>query len=259
MNTLTLVPFLILLGGIIGLVAGLVGIGGTILIVPFLIWLFLKLGLNLDLAVKSAFGSALLVSAVSASMGFLIHRRKVGVKWSLILPLAISVVLGALCGSMAAHFVKGSILLNIFISVLYVVAFYMLFHPKDASDIALKMPAIGLILTGLGTGFFASLVGLGGGLFTIIIFTLFFRQPIHEVIVISTFVQVFGALSGAVGYTINGYVNFPVVFTMLIGAVPFAQLGARLAHRMEPKLLHRIFGALLFLIATMLIIGKINK
>lgn len=246
----------VLLGAGIGFVAGLVGIGGTVLIVPFLIWLFLKLNLSLDLAVKTAFGSALCVSAVSALMGFLIHRKKADTKWSLILPLAISVVIGAFCGSTVAHFVKGSILLMIFIAVLYSVAFYMVFNFKEMSKVPLKLSLGGIIFTGVATGFFASLVGLGGGLFTIIIFTLFFRQPIHEVVGISTFVQVFGALSGAFGYMLNGYVNFLVVLAMLIGAVPSAQFGAKLAHKLQAKLLRRIFGLLLIIIATAMLVGR---
>lgn len=259
MNPLILFTSLILLGVVIGLIAGLVGIGGTVLIVPFLIWLFLHINLSLDLAVKTAFGSALLVSAITALTGFLIHRKKVDIKWNLILPLAISVIIGAFCGSTVAHFVKGSYLLIFFITALYVIAFYMLFNFKDTKAPSLELRPVAIILTGLGTGFFASLVGLGGGLFTIIIFTLFFRQSIHEVVGISTFVQVFGALSGAVGYMVNGYVNFLIVLAMLIGGIPSAQFGAKLTHKMEAKLLRRIFGALLFLIATMLIIGRLNK
>lgn len=258
MNSLVLFLTLVLIGGIVGLIAGLVGIGGTVLIVPLLIWLFLQLNLSLDLAVKSAFGSALLVSSITALTGFLIHRSKIDIKWNLILPLAISVVIGAFCGSTVAHFVKGSSLLMFFILALYVIAFYMIFYFKDISNASLKLPPAAIILTGFGTGFFASLVGLGGGLFTIIIFTLFFRQPIHEVVGISTFVQVFGAFSGAVGYMINGYVNFLVVLTMLIGGIPFAQFGAKLAHKMEAKLLRRVFGFILLLIAFIFTLGKVR-
>ena len=256
MNPLILFSSLILLGGLIGLIAGLVGIGGTSLIVPFLIWFFLHINLSLDLAVKTAFGSALLVSTITALTGFLIHRKKVDIKWSLILPLAMSVIIGAFCGSTVAHFVRGSYLLIFFITALYIIALYMLFNFKDIKTPSLELRPVVVILTGLGTGFFASLVGLGGGLFTIIIFTLFFRQPIHEVVGISTFVQVFGALSGSIGYMINGYVNFLVVLAMLIGGIPSAQFGAKLAHKMEAKSLHRIFGGLLFLIATILIAGR---
>lgn len=258
MNPYILFLSLIFLGSIIGLIAGLVGIGGTVLIVPLLIWLFLQINLSSDLAVKTAFGSALLVSSVTALTGFLIHRSKIDIKWNLIFPLAISVVIGAFCGSTFAHFVKGSSLLMFFILALYGIAFYMIFNFKDTSNVSFELPPTAIILTGFGTGFFASLVGLGGGLFTIIIFTLFFRQPIHEVVGISTFVQVFGAFSGAVGYMINGYINFLVVLAMLIGGIPLAQFGAKLAHKMEPKLLHRIFGFILLLVALTMTVFKLR-
>jgi len=80
----------------------------------------------------------------------------------------------------------------------------------------------------------------------------------HEVIGISTFVQVFGALSGSIGYMIHGYVNFLVVAAMLIGGMPSAQFGAKLAHKMEAKSLRRIFGVLLIIIATVMLIGRLN-
>ncbi len=250
---------LIFLGAIIGLIAGMVGIGGTTLIVPCLIWIFLKAHLSLDSAVKTAFGSALLVSSLTALAGFLIHRAKVEVKWSLILPLATSAVIGAFCGSNLAHLVKGSILLNIFILVLFIIAFYLIFNFESSSSAPLKLSLIVIIFTGFGTGFLASLVGLGGGLFTVIVFTLFFRQPIHKVIGISTFIQVCGALSAAAGYMLNGYINFLVVLPMLITGVPFAQLGAKIAHKMEPLALRRVFGALLILIGIVLVGSKISR
>lgn len=250
---------LILLGVLTGLIAGLVGIGGTVLIVPFLIWLFLHIHMGLDLAVKTAFGSALLVSAITASTGFLIHRKKVDIKWSLILPLAISAAIGAFCGSTIAHYVKGLYLLSFFVTALFIISFYMIFNSVETKITPLKLHRVLIIAVGFGTGFFASLVGLGGGLFTIIIFTLVFRQPIHEVVGVSTFVQVFGALAGTAGYMINGYVNFSVVLAMLIGGIPSAQFGAKLAHKMEPKLLRKIFGLLLLLIAVALIMRRFGR
>ncbi len=257
MNPLILFTSLILLGGIIGLIAGLVGIGGTVLIVPFLIWLFLQTHLSLDLAVKTAFGSALLVSSITAAAGFLIHRNKIDIKWNLILPLAISIAIGAFFGSTSAHLIKGPFLLMIFTLALVIIAFYLIFF-KESNNAPLKLSSTTIILTGFGTGFFSSLIGLGGGLFTIIVFTLFFRQPIHEVVGISTFVQVFGALSGAVGYMINGYINFLVVLAMLIGAIPFAQFGAKSAHKMEAKYLKKVFGFVLLLISLIIMTSKVR-
>lgn len=248
--------FLIILGAIIGLIAGLVGIGGTSLLIPALIWIFLKLNLDLNLAVKSAFGTGLVVSSVTALIGFLTHKSKIEIKWNLILPLTIALIIGAFCGSNLAHFIEGSVLLNIFILILFLISFYLIFNLQAKSVSPLELSFSAIVITGFGLGLIASLVGLGGGLFTIIVFNLVFRYPLNNILGISTFVQTLGALSASVGYVLNGYVNFPVALAMLITGIPFAQFGAKLAHKMEPALLRRVFGALLLLISAVLFMTK---
>lgn len=245
-----LIALLIMIGAGVGFISGLIGIGGNSLMTPIMILVLSRLGFSTNTAVKTAFGTSLLIGSLTALTGFLIHRQRIGSQRKIAIPLTIPLIIGAVFGSiLASNLSSNSLKLALGVALL-IVSVHMTVGSikKDSNNIpALSKPL--LVSGGLLIGFFASLVGMGGAIFTSIVFVNIFKYPIHRVVGITTFAQIFGALFGAIGYLLHGYINWYVALFMLIGAVPSAYLGAKFAHRLDAKWLKRAFGIMLSIIS----------
>jgi len=266
-----LVGLFLLIGGVIGFLSGLIGIGGGSFMIPALVAIFGAMIPSADLAVKMAFGTNLVVGAITAFTGFTVHRRHLSDRWRTVLPLAATSILGALCGSTAASHLPGGLLRIFFGIAALVVSASMLLKPEhDERPVPHLSPAL-LLPLGLAIGFSASLVGLGGAVFTTIVLVSILRYPMRQVVGISTFVQTVGALFGALGYMINGlgkpglphfsvgYVNLLAAGGMMITGVPLARLGAVYTHRINATALKRVFAVALLAIAILMIGGVGRK
>jgi uncharacterized protein len=267
MVTLPILGLLLLIGGVIGLVSGLIGIGGGSFMIPALIAIFSATGSSPDLSVKMAFGTNLVVGAMTALTGFMVHKKHLTGQWPIVLPLSATSVLGALIGSTVASHLPGNLLRTLFGVAALVVAVNMMIHREDETRSTPRLSLELLLPLGLVIGFAASLVGLGGAVFTTIALVSILRYPMRQVVGISTFIQTTGALFGALGYMLNGlgkpglppfsvgYVNLVGVAGMMVAGVPLARLGATYTHRINATVLRRIFAVTLLAIAVVMIAG----
>ena len=152
---------------------------------------------------------------------------------------------------MASH-LPGHLLRMLFGFAAVLVATHMLLR-REGDQIAVPRLSLALLLPlGLVIGFTASLVGLGGAVFTTIALVSILRYPMRQVVGISTFVQTAGALFGALGYMLNGlgkpglphfsigYVNLLAVAGMVVTGVPLARWGATYTHRINATSLKRV-------------------
>lgn len=265
MFSLPIVLLLLVIGGAIGFLSGLLGMGGGSLMIPALVLLFDAAGLGPDLSTKMSFGTNLLVGALTALTGFMVHRRYQTGLWSTVLPLASTSVLGALCGATVASHLPGSLLRILFGVAVAVVAGYMLLRTERVREGEARFSIAFLLPLGLFIGFTASLVGLGGAVFTTIILVAVLRHSMQRAVGISTFVQTAGALAGAIGYMLNGlahtglppfsvgYVNLLAAVTMMAGGLPLARTGAQLTHRIPSQALRRVFGGVLLAISAAMV------
>ena len=259
-STLTIV-LLVLIGGAIGFLSGLLGMGGGSLMIPALLVIFDSICAGTDVSTKMAFGTNLLVGTVTAFAGFLIHRRYETGLWRIVLPLAATSVLGALAGSTVASHLPGSVLRILFGLAVLIVGLHMLTRTEHAREGEPVLATRVLLPLGFCIGFTASLVGLGGAVFTTIILVALLKYPMQRVVGISTFVQTAGALAGALGYVLNGlsqtglppyslgYVNLLAAGAMMVSGLPMARVGARLTHRIPSDTLRRIFAVVLLVIS----------
>jgi uncharacterized membrane protein YfcA len=260
-----IIALLVLIGGAIGFLSGLLGMGGGSLMIPALVLLFGATGSSADISTKMAFGTNLLVGSLTAFAGFLVHRRHESGLSRIVIPLASTSVLGALIGSTVATHLPGSVLRVLFGITVFVVGVNMVVHREEAREGAPQLQLGTLIALGLFIGFTASLVGLGGAVFTTIILVALLRYPMQRVVGISTFVQTAGALAGTVGYVVNGlsrtglppyslgYVNLLAAGAMAVSGLPLARVGARLTHRVSSDTLRRIFAFVLLFISVAMI------
>jgi hypothetical protein len=262
-----LLGLFLLIGGVIGFLSGLLGIGGGSFMIPALVAIFAATIPSADLAVKMAFGTNLVVGALTALTGFTVHRQHLSDRWRTVLPLAGTSIIGALCGSTVASHLSGPLLRVFFGVAATVVAGHMLLRREGDQSVVPRL-SLGLLLPlGLVIGFSASLVGLGGAVFTTIALVSILRYPMRQVVGVSTFVQTAGALFGAIGYMLNGlgkpglplfsvgYVNVLAAGCMIITGVPLARLGATYTHRINATALKRVFAVALLAIAILMVAG----
>ena len=259
-----LLPLALLLfatGAVAGLVAGLLGVGGGIVIVPVLFHVFSQLGIEPAVRMHLAVGTSLATIVVTAWRSARSHRARGAVDDTLLRSWLVPVLVGVLAGSAAARVASGAALTAVFACVALAVALHMAFG-RESWRLGEALPGgAGRFALGGGVGFFSLLMGLGGGTLSVPVLTLF-GVAIHRAVGTASALGMVIAVPGALAFAANGwtapdlppyslgYVNL-LGFALIVPAtVLCAPLGARLAHAAPVPILRRLFA--LFLAATSL-------
>lgn len=247
------------IGAVSGFLGGLLGIGGGVVIVPALIVLFDLAGLfdahsATAIAVATSLSCIVFTSLSAASA----QIRAAMVDWDIVRRWSFFVIIGSfLSGSLAAQL--PTMAFRGFIGAfLLFVAFVMLTSWKPSAH--RTRPGTGLsALLGTAGGLISGIAGIGGG--NVIVPTLiYFNTPVHRATATSSTLGVPIALAGALGYIISGWgqvegewmlgwVYLPAFFAIMLTAILFAPLGVKVAHRVAPLPLRRVFGGLLILVS----------
>lgn len=248
----------LMLGAIAGVLAGLFGIGGGLIIVPVLIFSFAAQGMSVDVLAHLAVGTSLAAIVFTSLSSIRTHHSKGAVRWDLFRPMAVGIVVGTALGVVTASGLSGATLQTIIGCFALAVALQMALElaPKPGRDTPGKP---GLVSAGGGIGWASALFGIGGGTLVVPFLTycnVGMRNAVATSAACGLPIAIAGAAtnmvvgagdSGLPEYSL-GYVYFPAVIGIVLTSVPFARLGALLAHRLPPKLLRRIFALLLALI-----------
>jgi uncharacterized membrane protein YfcA len=258
--TIELVLILIGAGACIGFLSGLLGLGGAILTVPLFVFLLNLQGVPESVVIKLSFGSALLTGFLTASSGNLIHRKRSQIKTSYILIYALSAATAAFFGGLTATHLRPSFLYRAFGIVLVISALAFPFRRvKDECEsepFGWKLVPLGLVI-----GYSAALVGVGGALFTVLVFGGLFRYCIRHVASLSVLEHMFSAAFACTAYAIGGqgvsglppgsvgFVNVPLATLTAAGSIPMALLGARMTYKLPPKWTSIVFSILLILLS----------
>ncbi len=247
------------LGLVVGFVAGLLGVGGGLIIVPVLIVLLhaheLGIGIEPQLALGTSLASILFTSLSSVRA----HHRHGAVEWSLVRGIAPGIVFGTLAGAALATRMPAMVLKLFFLVFLFYAAVQMWRDFKPAPHRSLP-GCIGTSLAGGVIGVVSSWVGIGGGTLSVP-FMLWHNVPLHRAVATSAAIGFPIAAAGAVGYVLGGwnvdgrpagslgFVYLPALVGIVVGSVLTAPLGARTAHRLPVRPLKRIFAVLLMVLA----------
>jgi len=267
----TFSPLLLLLfaslGGMAGFLAGLLGIGGGVILVPLFLKIFPLIGFPEATLVHTALGTSLAIilpTAISSSLG---HRKHGNVDWHMVMWLASGSVSGALVGAWAASLLSGAALKGCFGLTLMGIGLHFLFYRLrylPAADLDRPVPWR-LLLVGLCSGSFSAFFGVGGGIISVPLMVIVLRLPIllavgnsSAVIVASTF---FGSLSYMVhGWHVPqlppysmGYINVPIAVVVACFSMICARLGVKVASRFSRDRLKKLFACLLIVIGLRLI------
>lgn len=250
----------LLTGMLSGLLAGLFGVGGGVVAVPALIFIFGHLGLGGDWVPHLAVGTSLAAILGTGTASTLAHHRRGGVRWDLVWRLAPGIVLGVWVGAGLAGILPELALKRLFAAFLVYVGARMLLPPKVRTGRTLPGRA-GLWTVGGGIGALSALVGIGGGTMTVP-FLAGRGIDMRRAVGTSAACGLPIALAGAIGFVAvgwgreglpplsTGFVYWPAVGMLLLASMPAAPLGARLAHTLPVRLLRQGFGLLLLGIAV---------
>jgi len=247
------------LGLVVGFVAGLLGVGGGLIIVPVLIMLLHANGLAAGMEPQLALGTSLASILFTSLSSVRAHHGHGAVEWPLVRRIAPGIVIGTLAGAVLAAQMSATVLKLFFVAFLFYAATQMWLDFKPAPHRGLPGRA-GTTLAGALIGGVSSWVGIGGGTLSVP-FMLWHNVPLHRAIATSAAIGFPIAIAGAAGYVLGGwgvsrlpagslgFVYLPALAGIVAGSVLTAPLGARTAHRLPVRPLKRIFALLLFTLA----------
>lgn len=254
------------LGCVIGLFAGMLGIGGGLLAVPALVYLLQhKLLLTLDLAVPMAVATSLSSILLTCFSSARAHYRLGNLNPDIIYRCGAGIAVGATLGAQLASRLPGQTLKEVFAFLVLVVAAKMLFA---ANKISTYSPSVLLlIIIGLLTGFVSALMGIGGGALLVpalVWLQVNMRQAIGCAAVCGFIIALFGTLNFvASGWALTalpewslGYVYLPASLGIVATSVFTAGVGARLGQNLNTQVLKRMFALFLVIISIRLLVGQ---
>lgn len=250
----------LLVGAVAGVLAGLLGIGGGLVIVPMLDFCMTREGISraciMHLALGTSMASIIFTSVSSAWA----HHRRGAVHWPAVRRIVPGILAGTFFGSFLAARMSANLLKGFFVVFLYYVALQLLMNrrPKPSRDLP---GGVGMFGVGSGIGVVSSLVGIGGGTLSVP-FMLWCNLAVHHAIGTSAAIGFPIALAGTLGYLYNGwgasglpgytagYVYLPALLGIVCASVLTAPLGVRLAHSLPVPRLKKGFALLLILVGS---------
>lgn len=270
MFSLTSILMFALFGSVAGFLAGLLGIGGGVILVPLFLWAFPLAGFSSVTLVHVAIGTSLAIifpTTVSSTLG---HFRNGHVNPTQVLYISAGAVFGALFGSTLASYVDGEVLKGLF-GIMQIAVAVKLLLPAETihQEPERTIPPLHLILVGLAAGTFSAFFGVGGGVIAVPMMLFLLHLPIHLAVGNSSAMIAVSSVVGALSYVAYGwalpdlpdwsfgYVNLLVVVIVAPFAIVFARFGARLAGRFDRDKLIRIFALLLIFVGLRLLLPLI--
>jgi uncharacterized protein len=258
-----LVIELLILGCFTGFLAGLLGVGGGMMMVPFMTLLLSAKGIAPQYVVKMAIATSLATICFTSMASVRAHHRRGAVVWSIVRLLAPGIVIGSLLGAQIAKALPARALALLFAVFVSFSAFQMLLDKKPAASRQLPGSA-GMMAAGGVVGLLASLVGAGGA-FVSVPFMTWCNVKIHNAVATSAALGFPVAVAGTIGYVIAGwslpdmpattlgFIYLPALVTISLASVLMAPVGAHAAHKLDRRHLMWVFAALLFGLAAYMI------
>lgn len=255
MVDVSFIILLLLLGAVTGFFAGLFGIGGGGIMVPALAFLFAWQGFPSEHLLHIALATSMAAIVPTALASLRAHHKRGAVIWPLVVVITPGILLGTFAGTFVASYLPAAPLAIFFSCFMAFVAVQMVVNrkPQPARQLPGKLGVAGV---GTGIGAVSALVAIGGGTLTVP-FLLWCNISLPVAIGTSAAVGLPIALSGALGYVVNGwsqtnmpahtlgYVFWPAVVAMAVCSFATAPLGAALAHRLPVAKLKKAFALLL--------------
>ncbi len=254
------------LGAVVGFFAGLLGIGGGLIMVPVLSFIFSAQNFPPDRILHLALGTSMAAIIFTSISSFRIHHVHGAVNWHIVKYITPGTIVGTLSGATLVSILSSRFLSVTLIVFIYYAATQILLNntPKPSRQLPGK---VGMFTVGSFIGGVSSLVAIGGGLLTVP-FLSTCNIRLQHAIGTAAAVGFPIAIAGAIGYIANGivqsqvlpeyslgYVYLPALGGVVLASTLTASLGARATHIIQAVILRKIFVVLLYLLGTKMLIG----
>lgn len=254
------------LGAIAGVLAGLLGVGGGLVLVAALASLLPAVGVPAEAAMHAALASSLASIVLTAAASARAHHRRGSVLWPTVAWMVPGLLVGGWLGSGVAVRIDGDVLRWVVAGYCLIAAAQLMFGGVRGADRGAAPPRGGaMTLAGAGIGAVSAVVGIGGGSMTVPLLVWRGVAPVRAVGTSSACGVAIG-LASALGYAAHapdgalpqfavGYVYLPAAIGVAVASVLAAPYGTRLAHRLDGRSLKRVFAGFLVAVALALMIG----
>ena len=248
---------------VVGFMAGLFGIGGGLIMVPVLFYVFSFVGIEQTFVMHLALGTSFSIIIPTSIISAITHMKFKSVDFSIVRTFGVFVMIGVVLGTILAVSLKTSSLILLFSIMTMIFAIYFLMEKAKINPIPRQINLIYRVICGFLSGFLSAPMGIGGGVFNVPIFKMF-GYPINVAIGSSAAIGVLTALIGAIGFAVSGsylnvnvplslgFVNIPTFLIFVPITSYMAKIGAKTVHKVDKRLLGKLFGIYLFIISCKL-------
>ena len=245
----------------VGFVAGLFGIGGGLITVPFLYYIFGSLGIDQQYIMHLAVGTSFAIIIPTSTVSVLTHHKFKAVDFDIVKNYGVFVVLGVIVGTIFAALLKTKSLVLFFSFIILFLGLYLIILKEKEKNLIIEMKLYLKIILGFVVGFISAPMGIGGAVMNVPILK-FFGYPITKAIGSAAAIGFLIALFGTIGFLISGnylksdlplsigFLNIPAFLIFIPITTFMARIGARTVHKIDKNKISRYFGFFLLLIAT---------
>ena len=253
----------------VGFFAGLFGIGGGLITVPFLFFIFETLNIDKTYVMHLAVGTSFSIIIPTSIVSVLTHRKHNSVDPNIIKTYGLFVVIGVFFGTIFAALMKTKSLVLFFSIVVFFLGTYLLLNIHETKTFKKKFKIFPRIIFGFISGFVSAPMGIGGAVMNVPVLK-YFGYPIKKAIGSAAAIGFIIACTGAIGFLISGsfldarlplsigFINVPAFIIFIPITTLMARLGANTAHKIDKSKLQALFGVFLYVIGTIFIYRFLN-
>ena len=254
---------------IAGFFAGLFGIGGGLITVPFLFFIFESLNIDKTYLMHLSVGTSFAIIIPTSIVSVMTHKKHNSVDSSIIRSYGFFVISGVLLGTILAANLKTESLLLFFTIVVYFLGSYLLNFKEKTAEIKPNFSLIPKIVLGFISGFISAPMGIGGAVMNVPILR-YFGYSINKAIGSAAAIGFVIALFGALGFFLTGtyldsnlplsigFINIPAFLIFIPITMFMARVGANTSNKMDKSKLQRFFGIFLYVVGTLFLFRYLN-
>ena len=245
---------------IAGFFAGFFGIGGGIITVPCLFYIFNSIGIDKSLIMHLSVGTSFAIIVPTAMMSVYTHYKHKAVDLNILKTYGIFVVIGVVIGAFSAALMDTKSLVLFFSLIIYLLALNLIFL-KDKTKLKIKFNLIQSTIFGFVVGFISSLMGIGGAIMNVPILK-FVGYTINKAIGTAASIGFLISIFGTIGFLCTGlimqkniplstgFINIPAFLIFIPITIIMAKVGATSVHKIKREIIAKLFGFFLIVIAS---------
>ena len=245
----------------VGFFAGLFGVGGGLITVPFLFFVFEALNIDKQYIMHLAIGTSFSIIIPTSFVSVFTHNKHQAVDFNIIKSYGIFVIIGVLSGTVLAANLETKSLVLFFAIIVYLLGFYLIFLKEKSEIIKVNFSLMQRIVLGFISGFISAPMGIGGAVMNVPILK-YFGYSIKRAIGSAAAIGFIIAFFGSIGFLISGsflkakiplsigFINIPAFLIFIPITMFMARIGANTVHKINKNNVTKLFGIFLFIVGS---------